>query len=751
MKKVVFLPYDFDTAIGINNEGSLAFSYNLEDIDQVEGGADVFNGQQSVLWINLRNLFFNDIRSMYQTLRSQGILSYEVVEQMFENHQSKWPEAIFNEDAYFKYLQPLIDDGSGAYLAMLQGSKSEQRKWWLYNRFKYLDSKYNAGDALTDVIQVRGYAKDDITITPYADVYPSVKFGSYLVQERGERNTPTTIICPLDNLNDTEIYIYSASQLSSVGDLSGLKVGFADFSMATHLQSLKLGDSSQSYTNGNLTSLTLGNNELLQTLDVRNCPNLAQSIDISGCTNIEEVYFTGTNITGLSLPNGGILRILALPASIANLTIRNQPLITNFSMPNYSGITTLRLENIGSHVPLDDILSAMAANSRVRLIDFTLEMDDMAAVDDFVDELDTMRGLDEQGGNLDNAVVSGTITGLDYAEDTWIDSIHEAYSELNIEADLMIDTLNATNNGMYTAATGHVYNPINVAVPFVGADEIAMGAPGGDIILHTTSVAANAFRYKNVVNVYSDTVTSLGANAFSDTTNLQNATFTAITELNYNSNSAYSPFSGSYVKTLNFPNLTALKANALRSATKLQSINMPNLRTCDGNCTFYNCGGLLSINLLNVTSTGQLMMTFYGCNSIEVIVWPGLVNNITSGAFSRSSTGSSGVLKKLDLGSPPGIIATSSGAFYRNPSFTVLIIRKTGSICSLADIRNFNSTPFASGGTGGILYVPQALVSAYQEATNWSTILGYENNIILPIEGSEYEHYYADGTPIEEE
>lgn len=29
MKKVVFLPYDMDTAIGINNEGALVFSYTL--------------------------------------------------------------------------------------------------------------------------------------------------------------------------------------------------------------------------------------------------------------------------------------------------------------------------------------------------------------------------------------------------------------------------------------------------------------------------------------------------------------------------------------------------------------------------------------------------------------------------------------------------------------------------------------------------------------------------------------------------
>ena len=43
-KKMVFLPYDFDTAIGTNNEGALVFDYTLEDIDQLEGGANVFNG-----------------------------------------------------------------------------------------------------------------------------------------------------------------------------------------------------------------------------------------------------------------------------------------------------------------------------------------------------------------------------------------------------------------------------------------------------------------------------------------------------------------------------------------------------------------------------------------------------------------------------------------------------------------------------------------------------------------------------------
>ena len=74
---------------------------------------------------------------MYQKLRSNGTLSFAVTEQRFEEHQAKWPEAVFNEDAYFKYLQPLIEQNTASYLTMLQGSKAEQRKWWLYNRFRY--------------------------------------------------------------------------------------------------------------------------------------------------------------------------------------------------------------------------------------------------------------------------------------------------------------------------------------------------------------------------------------------------------------------------------------------------------------------------------------------------------------------------------------------------------------------------------------------------------------------------------------
>lgn len=421
-RKAVAEPYDMDTAMGTNNEGSLVFDYSLEDTDTLAGGAYIFNGQNSVLWCNLRDAFKTEIVNMYKTLRSVGTLSYNEVQNRFKAHQDKWPESIFNEDSWFKYIDPLINPDPGKaptdiYLPMMQGSKAEQRKWWLYNRFRYMDSKWNAGDALSDLIQLRGYAKADITVTPYADVYPTVKYGSYLVQKRGHRGTATTLECPIDNVNDTEIYIYSASQLADIGDISPLKVGFADLSMATKLQHLKIGDASSNYTNPNLgvgsNTLSLGNNVLLQSLDVRNCVALGtgnqKSVDISGCTNIEEVYFDGTSIQGVTLPKGGILKKLHLPGTITNLTLVNQSALTEFVMPSFDNVTSLRLENVSNVINTKTLVSSIPAGARIRVIGFLWEAIDSAEIDSILDMLDTMRGIDEYGNNVNKAQMSGTI------------------------------------------------------------------------------------------------------------------------------------------------------------------------------------------------------------------------------------------------------------------------------------------------------------------------------------------------------
>lgn len=475
-----WLPYDFDTAIGINNEGKLVFGYALEDTDYIDPNdpsATVYNGQTSVFWCNLRDAFPSELQAMYSALRSRNYLNYEYVEHEFEEHQSKWPEAVFNEDSYSKYLVPLIRENDGQYLGMLLGSKAEQRKWWLYNRFRYIDSKYNAGDARSDYITLRGYSKDSISIIPYADIYASVLYGSHLVQTRAlrakdEHGNPVsyTLENPMDSVNDTEIEIFSASQIASIGDISGLKVGYCGIAPAIKLQELKIGDSSVNYTNTNMRALYTGNNTLLKKIDCRNCVNLGTtapgqdatpSPSLSGCSNIEEVYFDNTQIVGLTLPNGGVLRILHLPATMTNLTILNQRNLEEFVLAGHSNITTLRVENSSPLIDVVGIVTDMPANSRVRLTGVNWTYSSTA----ILDKLMTMRGLDENDGNLPKAVVQGFFhkTGTMNISDWLIYTDAFPYLEITADSyynDVLLDASNApvidsAGNGVTEASHGY--------------------------------------------------------------------------------------------------------------------------------------------------------------------------------------------------------------------------------------------------------------------------------------------------------
>lgn len=406
----IVLFYDADSSCGTDNKGNLAFDYYLEDIDYTEAGDPVYNGQNSVLWRNLRATRYNEIMAMYQDLRTSGQVSYEAVNGKFEAHQSKWPEAIFNEDMYTKCLEPLINDGDGLYLPMLQGKKEQWMKWWLYNRFRYLDSKYVTGTSMTNRITIRAHQKANVFLTSYVNMYGHVYFNAAVAEHRMTRGQEYEFEWPASGAEDPVIGINDADLLTSLGDLSPLMVELIDVSGAPHISVLKLGDGAADYANYSLNSVTLGNNKLLRSLDMRNCPNLTMTPDVSGCTNIEEIYCDGTSIAGIKLPSGGILKTLHLPGTVVNLNVVNQPQLADFTIPSFNQITTLRLENAGvlSNAALG-ILNAIPENSRVRVLGVSVEAESGDEVAAFLTKLDTMRGLDENGNNTDNAQISGSI------------------------------------------------------------------------------------------------------------------------------------------------------------------------------------------------------------------------------------------------------------------------------------------------------------------------------------------------------
>ncbi|MGF0019654.1 leucine-rich repeat domain-containing protein [Sporofaciens sp. SGI.106] len=781
-KKIVFLPYDMDTAIGINNEGSLVFSYNLEDIDQTEGGADIYNGQQSVLWKNLREMFPEELRAMYQTLRSTGVISYDKIEKAFEEHQAKWPEAIFNEDAWFKYLAPLEEKGSAAYLAMLLGSKAEQRKWWLYNRFRYIDSKYNAGDSLTDVITLRGYAKSDITITPYADVYATVKYGSYLVQTRAERNKSYVMECPLDNVNDTEIYIYSASQLADVGDLSALRVGYAEFVYATKLQQLILGNPSQYYTNGNLQTLYLGKNKLLKKLDVRNCTGLGtgdqKTVDLSGCTGIEEVYFDGTKITGVTLPNGGVLRVLHLPSTITSLIIRNQNALTDFTCPSLSSISTLWLENVGSTVDTKAILESLGTGARVRLFGFRWELEQASEISDMFDILDDMRGIDQNGDNMPTAQVYGTIYVPNITGDI-LAHAKDRYPDIAITYDHVSAVLTFKDNDGSVLATETILDGADPTMTpamgdkedgryyytFLGwgkvqdgeVDDNALKNIQADTVVYAIyALEEKVFTvrffngtellatYSNVA--YGSTIEYDEIPVYNGVGNPGDYVFTGWSVLPENITSnmdcyAEYQFVGLYFRQLmngtllaydDTDNLETIADYAFAGNRSLVSVNMPMLTAIPENC-FRGCSALSEINLPKVLATNEY--SFYYCESIERIKLPELTimnegtcfQNLTALKVLRLPKNTSSLagnkifacnaLELLDLG-----LVTEIGANINSSSswakLTTLILRNETTVVTPYSTTVFSASSPLGKGEGKIL-VPRSMVASYKADSTW--------------------------------
>lgn len=99
---------------------------------------------------------------------------------------------------------------------------------------------------------------------------------------------------------------------------------------------------------------------------------------------------------------------------------------------------------------------------------------------------------------------------------------------------------------------------------------------------------------------------------------------------------------------------------------------------------------------------------------------------------------------------------TFGNRFFQNcASFNKLILRAPD-LYKFTYMEVFLGTPFASGGSGGTIYIPKSLYDHlgddssldYKAATNWSTLDGYGTITWAKIEGSIYENAYADGTPI---
>ncbi len=178
--------------------------------------------------------------------------------------------------------------------------------------------------------------------------------------------------------------------------------------------------------------------------------------------------------------------------------------------------------------------------------------------------------------------------------------------------------------------------------------------------------------------------------------------------------------------------LTKFGEKALMPAANIHTINAPYVTYLDSEC-FRQCLALKNVNLGVVTNINA--RAFYGCTALEQLeIQAGENLTLTSGtpaAFQGCTS-----LKYVDLDVCKGI---SLNTFNGCAKLSVVVLRRSGGICTLGAVTAFTGTPFAVGGTGGTVYVPAALVDSYKAATNWVTLYEAGTCNFVAIEGSEYE------------
>jgi hypothetical protein len=149
-----------------------------------------------------------------------------------------------------------------------------------------------------------------------------------------------------------------------------------------------------------------------------------------------------------------------------------------------------------------------------------------------------------------------------------------------------------------------------------------------------------------------------------------------------------------------------IRGDVFSGCTALETVDFPNVTYWHYPRVFKGCTSLKNVNIPKYDDAIQ-QQSFYGCTSLELI---DLANATKINSMSLSNCT---VLKTI-------------------------ILRST-TVCEIGNANVLNNTPFAEGGTGGTVYVPQALIPEYRQATNWSTLYAAGTCNFVAIEGSEYE------------
>ena len=159
--------------------------------------------------------------------------------------------------------------------------------------------------------------------------------------------------------------------------------------------------------------------------------------------------------------------------------------------------------------------------------------------------------------------------------------------------------------------------------------------------------------------------------------------------------------------------------------TRIEPTDMPKLVAMTGG--FESCGSLTYIKLTGVVTAYQYAFRWGG--NIEEAYFPNATANID-----RTFQGC-GKLRIMDCGSSN---ITNGTSFQNCTALRTLIMRKTSAVQTINAWSANCMGGIYNNPTQSTIYVPNALISSYQTASNWSS--AYAAGVTFAaIEGSQYE------------
>ncbi|CUP44362.1 leucine-rich repeat domain-containing protein [Bacteroides thetaiotaomicron] len=469
---------DADTRFDTTNRGLPEKSYSVETHDVDETGASVWNGESNNFF-NLMELAFaeektTNMRLMMTSMQAlSGLKSGNDLEKLyafykkyfFNEAQEYFPSNAFNADARIAYENGKLAYNAGTYsndtdpITQSLGDHYAAEQRWVTKRILYMMSKYNFGLFSangSDTITVRAAGNTiKYELTPAMDMYPAIANGTSII--RGAR-TKAGDVCvmeiELSGSGDQQNAIQGASYLQDIGDWYNKNVQGSMIIQGRMLRDIRLGSKTEAIVIS-ISSLTLSNCTSLQRLLLSNISTLSGTLNLAGCTHLQEVYADGTSLVQIILPKGGGLRTVEFSAYNQYLSLANYPLMTNEGVGIdlcEEIITDFFITGCPKVKPMQLLVSIMDAQTgqggdhklkRIRAVGFDETYDDS----DMLDKLATLsngtyEGLSSEGlaGEDEYPVLDGTITINTNAYEDSIEILRNAFKKLtlNINGDFYV-------------------------------------------------------------------------------------------------------------------------------------------------------------------------------------------------------------------------------------------------------------------------------------------------------------------------